>query len=133
MEIYASNKCIVLYMSAKHHGVCTPIRHKTTNTCLILCCSCFCSQNRKSEINFFSTYSSSSVRSDHTDQPSIPTCISEPLPLTTLSLVHYWSFLKTPSDHSRPGPPYESCCDPVLQQHNLGFFKLDQILTLLTH
>ncbi|KAK3512253.1 hypothetical protein QTP70_002286 [Hemibagrus guttatus] len=45
----------------------------------------------KTSINFFSNLSnsSSSVGSDHTGQPSLPTCISEPWPPMTLSPIHH--------------------------------------------
>lgn len=45
-------------------------------------------------------------------QPSLPTCINEPWPPMTLSLVlsvvSFWPLL-IKTDHSTPGTPYESC------------------------
>ena len=49
----------------------------------------------RTSINFFSNLKniSSSVGSDHTARPLLPTCINEPWPPMTLSLVHHCSFL----------------------------------------
>ncbi|ROI79356.1 Succinate--hydroxymethylglutarate CoA-transferase [Anabarilius grahami] len=91
-------------------------------------------------INFLSklSYSSSSVGSDLTGQPSLPTCLNEPWPPMTLSPVHRCSFLGPlliDTDHCRPGTPHKSCSfgDALTQSsshHNLALVKLAQILTL---
>ncbi|KAK3529736.1 hypothetical protein QTP86_000877, partial [Hemibagrus guttatus] len=94
---------------------------------------------RKSEevkatsINFFSNLSnsSSSVGSDHTGQPSLPTCITEARPPKTLSPVHHCSFLGPlfiDTDHCRPGTPHKSCSfgDVLIQwssHHNLALHQ----------
>ncbi|KAK3565642.1 hypothetical protein QTP86_012966 [Hemibagrus guttatus] len=68
----------------------------------------------RTSINFISNLSNtiSSVGSDHTGQPSLPTCINEPWPPMTLSPVHHCSFLGPlliDTDHCRPGTPHKSC------------------------
>lgn len=77
----------------------------------------------RTSISFFSSlsYSSSSVRSNHTGQPSLPICISEPWPSTTLSPVQHCSFLGPLwIDHCSPGTPHESCIfgDVLTQSSN---------------
>ncbi|ROI15141.1 PIH1 domain-containing protein 1 [Anabarilius grahami] len=82
------------------------------------------------------SYSSSSVGSDHTGQPSLPTCIN--VLSMTLSPVHHCSFLGPlliDTDHCRPGTPHKSCSfgDALTQSsshHNLALIKPAQILTL---
>lgn len=85
----------------------------------------------RTNMNFFSnlSYNSSSVGSDHTGQPSLPMCISEPVASSPL-------FLLGPrlidTDHSRLATLYKSCSfgDALTQQsshHSLS----DLLLMLL--
>ncbi|KAI5107731.1 protein FAM13A isoform X4 [Silurus meridionalis] len=73
-------------------------------------------------IHFFSSlsYRSSSVGSDHTVQPLLPMCISEPRPTTNLSPVHHCSFLGAlliDTDNCRLGTPHKSCIVGATQSH----------------
>ncbi|KAK3556042.1 hypothetical protein QTP70_001853 [Hemibagrus guttatus] len=96
--------------------------------------------NIRTSINFFSNLSnsSSSFGSDHTGQPSLPTCINEPWPPMALSTVHHCSFLGPlliDTDRCRMGTPYKSCSfgDALIQSsnhHNLALVNRTQILTL---
>jgi len=104
--------------------LCSPIRNK-------LRCTVYSDTRNLS-------YSSSSVGSDHTGQPSLLMTINEPCPPMTLSPVHYCSFLGPlliDTDHCRPGTPHKSCSfgDGLTKSsshHNLALVKLAQILTL---
>lgn len=58
------------------------------------------------------SFNISFVGSDHSEQSSLPMCISDPRPSVTLPLVHHCSFLALlliNPDHCRPGTPHKSC------------------------
>jgi len=90
----------------------------------------------RTSINLLSNLSySSSVGSDHTGQPSLPTCINEPWPPMTLTPVHHCSFLGPlliNTAYCRPGTPHKSCSfGDALTQSSITVWSLSNLLKSL--